>query len=597
VADGVLDDVVELLAACPAFTGVERPDLERLAHQAEIAYVAPDTRVDDAVRDRPLVVQRGALRIYDAAGRTVDLVAAGQFHAPLRQGRVEPLEAGLVVLLPTAAIDLAWSASPALLRAMVLDPARPVVDMQTAAVRTVMRTPLVTVDAAATCRQAAQTMRAHGIASVVVLGGDEPGIVTDRDLRNRLVAEGVDPGTPVGAVASGPLRTVDVSTPLFEALIELLATGTHHLPVTERGRLVGMVTSGDLTRLRTRSPLFLRKALDRADDTAAVAEALKGLPETVAALLVAGTTAGDTGRVVATVTDRVVRRLLVLAQAELGTPPGPYAWLAFGSQARREQALKRDQDSGLVLPDGLDAEGAGWFAALGGWMTDALEACGFPRCPGGVMACEPDWRRTAGEWATTIRGWLAAPSGERLLGAEIGFDVRAVAGELGVERALRPALRDAAHAEVFLAHLARAALRHRPPVGFLGRVAVERSGEHAGTLDVKRAVLLPIVDLARLHTLTRGGDEIGTDERLAAAVADRRVSADLGLALREALELGLRVRLGHHVDQSRDGQRLDDRVDPGTLPPLVRAQLREAFKSVRAAQEAVASVYPGGLPT
>lgn len=587
------EDLLVLLTACPAFTGVEPARLEQLVRSAEIVYL-PGSSPAPAEAHRKLVVQRGALLVLDPAGATVDLVGQGEFCAPSPAHRLQPVEDSLVVLLPDEAVDLAWSAPPSRLRTSAVRPSRSVIEPETAPVRTVMSRGLITIHADDRCRAAAQLMRRHRISSLVVLGREEPGILTDRDLANRLVADGRSPDDRVGEIATFPVRTIPAATPTFEALVEMLATGIHHLPVTEGAEIVGMVSASDLLHLRIHNPLFLRKSLDRARSVAELRSALDDVPSTVEALLAAGTTAGDVGRVLATVTDRVVRRLLALSAGELGEAPAPYAWLAFGSQGRREQSLVTDQDTGLVYPDGLD-DGAGeWFARLGAWMTDALERCGYRRCPGGVMASEAAWRRDVGGWREGYARWIRTPTDRHLLGASIGFDLRTVVGDLDADAALRPVIAEAARNDVFLAHLAAEAVRHRPPLGFRGRFAVDRSGEHAGTFDAKAGALLPITDLARLHTLARGGAEVGTDDRLSAAAADGRLSADLAATLREGYEVALRVRIEGHLAQRADDLEPSNRVDPGALAPLVRSQLRETFKAVRAAQEMVESRYQTG---
>jgi CBS domain-containing protein len=586
----VLDDVVDLLVACPAFVSVERDELASLAAEAEIAYVDEVT----TALTPALVVQRGGLVVRDDADRTVDVVGRGEFCAPDDDERLDPLEPSMVVWLPERAIDLAWSATPGTLVELFARPAR-TVDLQTAAVRTVMQTPLHTATPDEPCRTVAARMTSERVSSIVVLGGDRPGIVTDRDLRARLVAEGRGPNTPVGDIASKELHAVEARTPVFEVLIEMLAGGIHHLPVAEDGRLVGMVTSTDILELGTRSPLHLRTAIDRAPTVEAVAGALGDLADVVEALMAAGTTAGDVGRVIATVTDRVQRRLLTLAFAELGDPPGPYGWIAFGSQARREQTLRSDQDHGLLLPDGLDADAHAWWERLAGWMVDALERCGYARCGGGVMAVNGAWRHDVSGWQHAVADWIERPSERNILDSTIAFDLRTVTGALQVRELLAPTIATAADHDVFLGRLARDAVRNRPPIGFFGRFAVERSGEHAGSFDVKAGVMLPIADIARLHALARGGGEIGTDERLAAAGDGGLLSHELASTLRAGYELAMGLRLRRHLERHRAGTQPDNWLDPGRLEALARAQLREAFKAIRIAQQSIEQRFFVGM--
>ena len=586
----VLDDIVDLLAACPAFAGVGAEDLAALARDGEIGYVA---EVGPPVTPA-LVVQRGGVVVRDARDRTVDLVSQGEFCALEAGERLDPVEPSLVLWLPERAIDLAWSAPPDDLQRVVARP-RMRIDLQTAAVRTVMRTPLHSAPPTASCAEVARQMTRERISSIVVLDGGRVGIVTDRDLRSRLVAQGRPADTAVVDIASFPAQTIDARTTVLEALIEMLARGIHHLPVVEDGRLTGMVSANDVLDLGTRSPLHLRAALDRAGDVDAVAAALDDLPATVEALLAAGTTPGAAGRVIATVTDRVQRRLLALAFAEHGAPPSAYGWIAFGSQGRREQTLRSDQDHGLLLPDGLDQRAHEWWRRVAEWMVAALERCGYARCGGGVMASNDAWRHEADGWRRQFATWIEQPSEEHVLGSTIAFDLRTVTGGLQVRELLAPTIARAADDHVFLARLARDAVRHRPPLGFLGRFAVERSGAHAGAFDIKAGVMLPVADIARLHTLARGGGEIATDDRLAAAAATGRLSDDLAGTLRAGYELATGLRLRQHLVQRRARRAPDNWVAPDDLDALARAQLRETFKAIRTAQQSIESRYHTGM--
>jgi CBS domain-containing protein len=585
----VLADVTDLLAACPAFRGVDRGALRGLATDSEIGYLATS-----GPPERPaLVVMRGGLTLRDRDGRAVDVVNQGEYAAPADGQVVEPVESGLVLWLPERARDLAWSVPVTdLAQVRVAGGFRD--DLTATGVRSVMRSPVLTARPAETCRAAAERMREEHVSSLLVVdpgrAEGDLGILTDRDLRSRLVAQGRSADTPVGEMATFPARTVDAKATAFEALLEMLSHGIHHLPVSERGRVVGMVSSGDLNQLQGRSPLRVQVAVDRAENVDAVADAVRLLPDSVAALL-GGAGAQQAARVVAATTDRVHRKILRLAFAERGEPPGDYGWLAFGSQARREQTLLTDQDTGLLLPDGLTTEQLAWWEDTAAWVVEALERCGYPPCRGGVMASRPAWRHDATGWQHTITAVVRTPTEQHLLRSAIVFDLRTVSGAMDAERHLGPTIAGAQGDLTFLARLTRVATAHRPPLGFFGRFAVERSGEHVGAFDVKAGAMLPITDLARLVTLARGGREVGTEERLLAAAETGAMSADLAATLRAGHALATGLRLARHVEQHRAGLPLDNWLEPGELEPLVRSQLRETFKAVRTAQDHLANRY------
>ena len=586
----VLDDVVDLLVACPAFVGIDRDVLADLAQEAEISYVDAVTSPEAPA----LVVQRGGLVVRDAADRTVDMVARGEFSAPVDDERLDPIEPSMVVWLPDRAIDVAWSAAPDELAEVLERPIR-TIDLQTAAVRTLMQAPVRTAEAGEPCAVVAGRMSEQRISSVVVVDDGRVGIVTDRDLRSRLVARELPATTPIGDIATWDVRTVTARAPVFEALIEMLSAGIHHLPVIEDGRLVGMLSANDVLELGTRNPLHLRAAIDRAATVDDVATALDGLPDAVRALLAAGTTAGDVGRVIATVTDRVQRRLLTLAFAERGDPPGPFGWIAFGSQARREQTLHSDQDHGLLLADGVDDDGDAWWCDTAEWVVSGLEACGYARCNGGVMAVNEAWRHDVSGWRDAFGDWIARPSETHLMDSTIAFDLRTVTGRLQVRELLAPVIATARDNGIFLGRLARDATRHRPPLGFFGGFAVERSGEHKGSFDIKAGVMLPVADIARLHALARGSGDIATDLRLEGAAEAGQVSGDLAATLRAGYELATGLRLRRHLERHDAGAPADNWLDPDDLEALARAQLRETFKAIRTAQQSIENRYHTGM--
>ena len=584
----VLADLVDLLAGCRAFEGVPREQLRGAARGIEVGYLAAAGPAPG-----PLVVMRGALRVLDPAGTVVDVVDEGEYSAPGPSARVEPVTSALVAWLDEGAGSLAWSGAR--------DPAwRPPAQgtgtrLHATPVRAVMSSPVLMVEPSVTCREAAVLMREQRVSSVLVAGRDGPGVLTDRDLRSRLVAEGRPADTVVAEVASYPALVVGAEVTCAEAQLEMLSAGVHHLPVVEGGRVVGMVTSTDLQTLEGRSPLAVRSAVDRAGSVDQVAAAMAELPGSVARMLGDGAGPHEAGRVVATVTDRVQRKLLDLAVADLGRPEGRFAWLCFGSQARREQTVLTDQDTGLVLPAGADdGEDAAW-AAVAAWVTDALERVGYPRCRGGVMASEPLWRHDLAGWHARLDALVHRPTEHHLLESAIVFDARVVTGAGTVADLLGPALAGAGRDATFRGRLARVATTHRPPLGFLRRLTVEHRGEHRGQLDLKKGALLPVADLARLTAVARGGPEVGTDERLVAAAETGAMSRELSGTLRAGYTLALGLRLQRHAELFAAGEPLSNHVDPTELDPWVRAELREYFRAVRVAQEHVASTYLVGM--
>jgi len=445
-----------------------------------------------------------------------------------------------------------------------------------------------------TVREAAITMSEHRVSSLLVRRGEELGILTDRDLRHRVVAAGVDGGTSVAEIASFPARTVPGDATVAEVLLAMLDGGIHHFPVVDRsGALLGVVTDTDLMGLARQSPFALRSAIERADTPEMVAVAAREIPDVVAGLVDAGVDPVDVGRVVSIAIDTITQTLIRLVVDDLGEAPTAWAWLALGSAARREQALRTDQDHAIAYDDTGVADDAAeverYFADVGSRVTAGLAAAGIPRCEGGVMAENIALRRSLRGWRAALDAWMAAPGVEGSQNTSIVFDYRRVAGALDAEGVLDDLIADAKDRPLFTRHLAHRALDLRPPTGFFRHFVVEAKGEHAGRLDLKHRGIIIIGNLARVYAVRGAIREKSTLERLRCAAASGEIDAAQAESLAEAFRLFWRLRLEHQAAQVRRAEPADDFIDPASLTAVTRGGLRAAFRSVSDAQRLLAT--------
>jgi CBS domain-containing protein len=441
----------------------------------------------------------------------------------------------------------------------------------------------------ATVREAAELMARERSSSVLVPVDGGFGIVTDRDLRTKVVAQGLAGGRPVRDVMSHPARSIPGDTLVDTALLEMLDRGIHHLPIVDaRGSPVGVLTDTDVLGLERRRPFILRTEIERATTPDEVSRVGRALPESIAVLVRAGVDPVDIGHIVALTVDAMTVRLLELASKKLGVPPIRWAWLALGSEARREQALSTDQDHALVLEDGADREADEYFHSLAEAVVVGLESSGIPRCRAGVIASERAWRRSRSSWLETFDRWMSERGLEPVTLTTIGFDYRAISGTLDAEPALNETVRSARDRPVFLRRLARAALDFRPPVGFRGAFVVLKEGEHAGMLDLKQRGLLPVVDLARLFALEGGLEAKTTLDRLRTAEESGVIGHDVRAGLEESYRVILDSRVEHQARQVESGTAPDNFIDPETLGAIDRARLKDAFRAISHVQRDVA---------
>jgi CBS domain-containing protein len=612
-----LAEIRDFLAQHEPFDGLPGEVLDALPARLDIEYFRRGSKLIAKGRDNHhlYVLRSGAVEILDAHGTLVDRGGAGSCHGSITLTQGNPSTFDVTAIEDTLALLV-----PAdVFRALCAD--HPHVDaffdaqrrhrMRTAVAElqvgdgtnTILRTRVrdiiergpITVPDTATIREAATVMSEHRVSSLLVMDGDRlAGIVTDRDLRARVVAAGLDPARPVTEVMTADPVTAGEDALAFQVLLEMMGRTIHHLPLVDAGgRPVGLVTTTDLLRLEQSNPVYLAGDIAKQETVDGIARVVDRLPRVVESLVRQDATADDIGRVVTSVGDAVEQRLITLAEAELGPPPVPYCWVTLGSRARLEQALAADQDTAMIVDDAVTREQDEWFERLAGRVVEGLEACGYPRCRGDVMATNPRWRRPLSEWREEFARWMRRPEPDALLTASIFFDMRPVYGDRTLHARLEDFVTTTAPAsEIFLAHLAAHAARNEPPLGFFRNLVLEKHGEHRDTLDIKKGGILGIVELARVHALAVGSPAVNTLARLEAARDGGALSRELADDLRDAFEFIGYVRLRHQAAQVRAGRPTDNHVAPDDLSSFEKRHLREAFGIIRAAHQALAQRYP-----
>jgi CBS domain-containing protein len=436
--------------------------------------------------------------------------------------------------------------------------------------------PPVFVLPSATVAQAARAIRDAG-ASAALVGGDPPGIVTDTDLRSRVLAAGRGPETPVADVMTRPLRTLAASTPLSGVLLLMVEQDIHHIALTREDEIVGVLSERDLLRRQLRSPAVLLARIRDAQPDDALDGYVVELASIADALFAEGLDALAVARVIASLNDALARRLLHVAETELGPPPCPYAWLVLGSQARMEQLLMSDQDNALVYAES-SPEAERYFKVLAARVVDGLERAGFPLCPGGCTAT--NWRRPMEEWRRVFWSWIDTPEPEALLEAEEFLDYRPVYGEASIEP-LEEILQAAGKRATFLVQLARPAVGFRPPLGLFGRLRSEDD-----RVDLKRGGIAAIMLLARLYALAAGSGARSTLERLDAAAEAGTLTHTGAETLAEAFRRLMRLRLRGQLHSLAAGRTPDNTVSLDDISPYERRRLIEAFREIVPIQRA-----------
>lgn len=625
-APAELQVITDFLAECLPFDELSAAALAALAAQLQIQYFRRGYCFSAGDSSGGLrILRRGAVELRSADGQLIERLGEGEsFNL---QGLLAEQAGVVAVLIEDTLLYLLAEPDYQRLRLAhrhidrffhsqrarrVRRAARyePVPGDMLKKVSDLMSTDLLWVEPGATLQEAAQRMSAQRVSSALV--GDDGGlcgILTDRDIRARLVAAGLPPSTPVRAVMSAQPRGIAAHASVFDALLFMTEKGYHHIPVLApaevlgaadappaRPQVLGIITASDLMLARRDDPVYLVQHILRAPQREVLQQITRQLPELLQQWVSAGVRAWQISRILTAVSDAVTRRLIELAQRRLGPAPMPFCWLGFGSQGRSEQLLGADQDNGLLLAETPAPVQAQWFAELAREVCDGLDACGYPYCNGGVMATTEQWRQPLQGWCRSVDQWTRTPTRDAVMRVSIFFDIRAVYGDSALCRQLQQhmLLRTRGNT-IFLAALAENVLAAPPPLGIFRRFVVEHNGDHRDELNLKLRGVTPIVDCARIHCLAQGLPAVNSLERLQALARQKVLAISDSRNLEDAWSVIMQVRVQQQARQVAEGVPVSNYINPDHLSPLVRRQLRDAFAVVGDAHTAVRMAYRPGV--
>ena len=452
----------------------------------------------------------------------------------------------------------------------------------------------VTIGPNATIQEAAELMRNERVSCLLVTENDKlVGIMTDRDLRNRVVANAMDYTLPINEIMTPNPISLDINNYAFDVLLAMSRANIRHLPIKRGDEVAGVITNTNLVQRQTTSAVYLVGDIYKRKDFAGLAEVVSKIPKVLVHLVESGATSHNIGHIITSVSDATTIRLVQLAEEKLGPPPVPYVWCASGSQARHEQTGAGDQDNCLILDDSYDeAKHGEYFKGLAQFVCDGLDACGYIYCPGEIMAITDKWRQPLKTWKRYFSSWIEEPEPKALMHSCIFFDLRPITGETGLFDELITLIQERAQKNsIFRSMMVGNALTHSPPLGFFKNFVLIRGGEHDNQFDLKHTGVVPIVDIARIYALESGISAVNTYERLIAEKEVKALSESGAQDLLDSYEFIAITRLQHQSRQIRRGVKPDNFMAPDDLSHFERNHLKDAFTVVKTIQTSMANSY------
>jgi len=609
-----LKDITDFLASALPYSALGLNEQCSLARQLEIEYIPERANKSVPIDECVYIIRTGAFEIFDSDGQLIDRLGEGecfgvstQMYDNPEKLKVYAIEDSLVYRLPKKDfIDLLENQKSIqqFFKKLVSYRSKSYGDkisgskldvQHTQPVDELMQNKMVYCSIKNTIREAAEIMRENKVSCLLLVEKKMlHGIVTDRDLRNRVVADAMDVNKPITAIATTNPTTISAGSALLEAQLLMSNVGIHHLPIVRNSQPIGVITASDIVRAHSVSMIHFVDRIFREKTALAVAALQKKVPGLLDYWIQADVSPQEIGESFAVISDAFVRKAIALSLEEHGQAPMKFSWLAFGSQARKEQSFASDQDNGLVLEREPTLGEEDYFEKFTASVCALLDSFGYVLCPGGIMASNPKWRKTVPGWSEAFSSWIRTPEPEALLNASIFFDMRIVYGPEHWLDELRIELVGMLEkAELFFMHMSRNALRTKPPLGFFRSFMVNNGGEHENELDIKHQGIALINDLARILALGEGQLQPSTIERYQ-LTTESLLQQPIKSSLIEAWLLLNELKLENQSAQLKAGQAGSNFINPDQLSPLRRAHLKNAFKAIERAQKALAQHYLRG---
>ncbi len=448
-------------------------------------------------------------------------------------------------------------------------------------------------------QNAAKLMAEAQVSSIVICDSqDFPlGILTDKDLRSRVLASEISPQNPVSQVMTRPVITRKKQDGFSNLYLTMIRHRLHHLVLTEDGTdqspVCGIISDHDVFLSMGNSPAVLIHGLMNTQEVGEMRKIRDRAEQMLCYYLENEVSMEFVASVMTEINDVIIRQALEISKTQLKAQypemnSTRFCFLSMGSEGREEQLLRTDLDNAILYEDvaeGLQSKAAEYFLKLGEGVVEVLLACGFDPCPGKIMASNPEWVQPLSVWKNYFSDWILHPSPEALMKVSIFFDFRSVAGSNALAAELSDHIyQEIGKKQIFLNFLAQNAMKNPPPLGFFRDFVVEKSGENRDQFDIKLRAMLPLTDLARLLVLSHQIVGINnTFQRFEKLAELESSNSELYSQAGKAYEILMRMRALEGLQNKNNGRY----INPKSLGKLQRQLLKNAFAPISELQEIV----------
>ena len=397
-------------------------------------------------------------------------------------------------------------------------------------------------------------------------------IVTDTNLRDRVLLANNDTSRKIGSITSKGLITIDINDFLFNALLLMTHNAIKRVVVLEDEKIVGVLEQLDLLSYFASHSHLVAVQIDKAtnlEDLKALGQDFRNI---IITLRAKGVKVRYIAKLIATLNFKVHKKVFEMCvQEELRDK---CALIVMGSEGREEQTLRSDQDNALIIKNGVDA---GLFTEPMIQLNSYLLELGFPKCNGGVMVSNEFWRRNTNSYKELIEKWTYDMSDESVQNLSIFLDAKCVAGDCTLLEELTLFLHSSFHSrDDVLAHIAKAVLNFETPLSLFSGFVLEK--EYNNKLDLKKGGIFALVHGIRTLSLQYEIKATNTIERIKElnniGVIDKTFATELIESFDTLSSIRLKAMLeAKTIDEA-------NYINPRNLEKNQRDLLKDSFKII-----------------
>lgn len=460
---------------------------------------------------------------------------------------------------------------------------------------------IVTCSRSTTAKQIAQILTKKKVGAILIVDEMLPiGIITDKDLRNKIVTGEFSINTPAESIMSSPVITYPKKITVTEAQMAMMKSNISYLCLTKDGtpntKVVGVLSKHDLMVTLGNNPAVLIKALKRTTKAKEIKPIRTRITQLLQGYLNQNIPMTLISKIITELNNACITRVIEISLEKMSSPPPvKFAWLALGSQGRSEQMLHTDQDNAIIyenVSEVFEAETKIYFLKFAALVNKGLLNIGYDYCPAEMMASNSKWCLSLNEWKNQVHHWITNPGKNEVLLSFIFFDYNRTYGNAEIVDQLSEYIFETVKSNPdFYRHLVSGALQSPSPTGFFRQFLVEQDGANKDHFDIKRRALMPLTDAARVLTLSHSVKSISnTAERFEKLAELEPQNSELFLSCAYSFKALLKFRTKQGLMHNDSGQF----IELETLSKTEKIKLKSTFKTIKELQELISVRYNNG---